>query len=186
MVLENTKDSGIRNEARKNYIVNIVTALELFCVESIIQRKGKWNNEGATLLLNDKEKVSLIELIEIIKIGKVLKEDLIIKYYSFQNAQIVNKVFSNLIGEIKGSDKQPQFFINLISMNINDSDFGGKTIDKKMPDWYENFNRLFETRHKIIHEDLSTPIKKSELLKMLDSADLFAWACFIKFELLMD
>ena|SRR5258706_777396 len=182
-VLEATNDSETRTEARKNYIVNLVTATELFCIETIIDHKGKWKNDGLTFLLNKKENLSLNDVFEILKIGKVTKEHLLINYFSFQKVSTIDKVFSFLTGETAGENSF-KFLHNLTKMKMSEDGFGSPTtIGSAMPDWSKYFNQLFEKRHKIIHEDDNTPIKKSDFNKMVDASDHFAWACFVRFEL---
>lgn len=182
-VLEATSNSETRTEARKNYIVNLVTATELFCIETIIDHRGKWKEHGLANLLNKKETLSLNDVFDLLKIGNVTKEHLLINFYSFQNLNAIDKVFSFLTGEIAG-ETTFKFLDNLIKIKISEEEFNRPTtIEAAMPDWAKYFSLLFETRHRVIHEDINAPISKGDLKKMIDASDYFAWACFVRFEL---
>src|SRR6267142_1483992 len=44
--------SMLVNEARKNLIVNFVTAIEVFCKNIILTRAGRWDEEGISKMLD--------------------------------------------------------------------------------------------------------------------------------------
>ncbi len=147
-ILHVERNSMIRNEARKNFIVNLVTSMEVFLKQVIVECKGVWNKEGFATLLN--ETITLNEAYDLFKASKIEREHLIGHYYGFQNIGAIDKVFSALTNTK---------FLNTIGaykiLPNQKDDFRLNDIEK---DWRKIIESLFQLRHKIIHEDDNTPI----------------------------
>lgn len=186
VVQTNSPKLKARDRASKNFVINLVSAIEIFCKEMIIDKHGKWNELGLTILLDEKDKVKLSEIFEIIKIGELKKEHIILKFHLFENIHVINKVFSLLTGEYKNNgnaNSDFRFLENLQQLKINDTNNAlAETILKEMPDWWENLNNLFETRHQIVHEDeFKLSLENSSISKMETAGFLLAWSMHLRF-----
>lgn len=187
VVHSNSVKTKAKVRAMKNFTINLVSAIEIYCKELIIDKHGKWNDEGLRILLDEKDKVKLSELFEIFKIGEVKKEHIILEFHLFENIHVINKVFSLLTGEYKNNGTGNgafQFLDNLQRLKINDTNTAlADTILKEMPDWWANFNTLFEARHQIVHEDETDfTIDNTSVSKMESAGFLFIWSMYLRFK----
>lgn len=132
-VSKNCKEERRVWEARKNFLVNLVTSLEVFCKGLILQLSTKWDERGMSELLQ--EKITLNQAFELISESKkqeLVKEVFIINSYSFSNFESITLVFCKLTGKA----------------NLN------KVLGKKIrhPNWEQSLGELFKHRNEILHD----------------------------------
>ena len=177
IVEENGKDRYVKIEARKNYIVNIVTALEVFIKDTI--RNNSFPIERQKELLKDK--VTLWEAHELFKSNGIRTEAIIADYYSFQNLDVINRVLSTL-------------YNNKILVEIDNTDLFTEAEHKDLsiktgrPNWKQELIDLFEIRHDSIHDINFTKVigkkKTNELgisaLAFAMSLDMFVFNNWVK------
>ncbi len=158
MISLETEDR-IANEVRRGCVVSIVTALEVFYKDIIIQRRGYWDKEGIDFLM--KESISLKDAFRIARIDGITEEHVIAMSHNFQNFSIVVLVFSKLLGSdlIKGlqswvKENSTEYFYN-------------------MPRFHTTMEALLTTRHEIIHEG-RTAVEEDDYFRFLEVAGRFA------------
>lgn len=134
-------------EARKAFVVTLVSALEVFIKEIIIENHGKWNKEGFSKLLT--EKVTLDQAYNIFKVYGVKREVIIAKTHSFQNLENISHVFNCLTGKKNFLDDLEEYKWDL-------GEGGYLQLIKISPNWRKDLANLFALRHKIVHENTNT------------------------------
>lgn len=147
-------DAAIVNQARKNFITNIVTALEIFFKDTVLENKGHWPSDGFEKLL--KEKITLLEALNFRKGSKLEAEHLILYALPFTNPDAIQNLFSTLIG---------RDFWNELDKHrlLEDDDDPSKTlitINDLCRNWKAKLYILYDNRNKIVHEDIANPIRK--------------------------
>jgi hypothetical protein len=152
-IVENhTKERKIKIEARKNFIVNCVTATEVY-FKDIVKTlpefpKIKENGEGIKELL--KEKISLWEAYLLFKKEDLRIGDVIYSYYSFQNLEEIDSVMSKILN-LKFLDSVEKHKANLD--REDQKYYGVKTLCLKtdLPKWRNYLAEIFNLRHDFIH-----------------------------------
>jgi hypothetical protein len=152
-------------EARKVFIVSLVSALEVFLKELIIERHGKWDKEGFSKLLT--EKVTLDQAYNIFKVYGVKREVIVAKTQSFQNLENISHVFNCLTSK--------KHFLNDLEEYKWELDNGIFFQLKKMsPNWRKDLSDLFDLRHKIVHENTKAlKIEKKQNDSFIDVTGTF-------------
>lgn len=86
----------IKNWAHQNLIINLVTALEVFFKDLIVENKDKWHSTGFSELLS--QKISLNEAYDLFKISNIniSKELIVARFSSFQRIDSIDHVFTCL------------------------------------------------------------------------------------------
>src|SRR5260221_162035 len=82
------------NQARKNFIVNSVTAIEVYCRNIIEYFQGSWNEKGLNELLD--VDFNLQKAYSLFYEANVSREAVIAEVESFQNRESINRIFSAL------------------------------------------------------------------------------------------
>lgn len=141
-------DVALKHQARKNLIVNVVSGLENFFRDLVIQYEGHWSHEGLNSLL--KEKITLGEAYDLFKDTAISKEILVAKSSSFQNIESINYVYTTLTG-VKDFYSTLEHFAEIVERAKSCKDFFLITI-KATPGWRVDLHKLFQLRHKIVHE----------------------------------
>ncbi len=143
-LVENSKThKDLKLEARKNFIINCVTALEVFLKDMLVGLLENVDLPKLNELLN--EKITLWEAYKLFYRNKVSAGELIAIKYSLQNLEQINLIFSKLI--------EKKFLTEIGSFDVKDE--RGRTkfvLDKKYPDWKERLAELFELRHRFVHQ----------------------------------
>ena len=144
---ESSKDDKIKSQARKNLVINFVTALEVYFRDIIIEFAGKWDADGFTFLL--KEKISLNEAFDLFSNAKVSKEMIIAKFSSFQNLESINFVYGNLL-----ATKDFVGDLDRFAREIEKPLFEGGSLFslKDIQEWRTLLSALLSSRHKFVHE----------------------------------
>lgn len=126
------------DEVRAGCVVSLVTALEVYYKDFIIQKRGEWDKEGIDFLM--KETVTLKDAFRLARIEGITEEHVIAMSHNFQNFSVVVLVFSKLLGEdiIKGLHA-------LVKDNPNN-------LFSNMPKVVTTMELLLTVRHEIIHE----------------------------------
>jgi hypothetical protein len=164
-----SKDLSARNEVLqvvyRNFVVNAVTALEVF-LKDIIQEVD-WTEDGYRTLLS-KAKVNLAEAYDLFGKTHVTRNSIISSYYTFQNMSSVYEVFDALTGK--------SFHNAMHETKIFEGDF--PTFIEHMKhshklDFDEEIRKLFSTRHLIVHENADVRLSLAELNKFVALIQVF-------------
>ncbi|SDK25873.1 hypothetical protein SAMN05421823_102277 [Catalinimonas alkaloidigena] len=149
IVEKNTNNQKAKIEARKNYVINLVTALEVFIKDSIKKRGGLFGNDNQRDLL--KEKISLYEAHQLFKHKDLKTEEIIAIYYSFQSLESIDYVLSKLMGK---SFLKEAGAIEIDITNTHSNYFKSSSIqlNKDYPEWQKNIAEVFERRHSYVHD----------------------------------
>jgi hypothetical protein len=136
----------LKNAARKNALINMVSALEVYFRDLIVERNGCWAIGGFADLL--KEKMSLNDAYDCFKDTTVTKEALVAHYYSFQNIESI----ANIFGCLASCD-----FLKCIDdaeylAFAGDCPIGHYDFHHSFPEWKKLLVVIFNTRHRIVHE----------------------------------
>jgi hypothetical protein len=142
-------DRDLLWQARRNFVVNLVTVLEVFLKDLIVVQRDRWKHEGFSKVLD--EKVSLDEAYTIFKHNKLTRELLITHYYSFQNVDSIKRVFDPLTGKD---------FLNEIGTYVYRDKDGAISLSKN--EVIKNLKMLFDLRHRIVHEGLHDRISRKQ------------------------
>jgi hypothetical protein len=144
----------IKKEARKNFIINCITATEVYFKDLVktlpeVNIKIK-NGQGIKDLLIKKDKINLWEAYKIFNETGVRLGDILIYYYSFQSLREIDNVMSQLlnikfldsIDEHKSKvDKEDKDFFNLEEIVLKNN----------YPEWRKYLKEIFELRHDFVH-----------------------------------
>ena len=133
----------IKTEARKNFIINCVTALENFLKDMIVGLVDIGDLNVEDLLKG--EKISLYDAYSLFVNKKVSLGELIAVNFSWQNLERINQVVSKLTGE--------NFLDKLENVQVKDEEGKPKfTLNNKFPDWRNKLFELFRLRHQFVHQ----------------------------------
>jgi hypothetical protein len=141
---ERQEDSSVMLRGKKNYIINVVTALEIYLKDMIEEFSGSWNNAGFDKLL--KEKITLNEAYDWFKDTSATKEKIVARFASFQNISTINNTFSCLFGV-------NDFLSDLDAFTRNQGGQLQLFSLKSYPDWKKQLRDMLVLRNKIVHED---------------------------------
>ena len=159
-------------EARGQFIVSMVTALEVFLRDSLISLIDKYKLDYTKLAKKKAESCDL-EKIEFIIKNNITIGELIVEYCKFQNLKEIEECFSLLFGfslfkELKEykwvyDKKNPKGFIQISS------------------DFYPKLDNLLKLRHSITHDlNFKRIINKRNLDEMEDELVTFVnLLCFL-------
>lgn len=143
-------EESVRTAATNNFITNLVTALEIYFRDIIIENAGRWSQPGIEELLRDK--ITLSEALSLAKIPDLQAEHLITLTSAFQNAHAIQRILSQLIG-VKDFFKELDDF----TMNYSDVVTDGADIPISLRstfgEWRKTLYELYEIRNRIVHED---------------------------------
>ena len=169
--------------AYHNFLVNLVTSVECF-LKNLILSGNFWNEDSYKTLLKDKEKIDLFQAFELFGNVKVTRQLLITHYYSFQNFNEINKVFTCLIQGNK--EEKTDFVFNLgkthfETFSFNKDNFAMEkiaTLNEQHPEWKRQLIKMFEIRNEFIHERTLTRLTLSKVIEY--------WGMVIDFENCVD
>lgn len=149
----------VRTAAKKNFIVNCITCLEVFCKDLIMEFEEKWNSDGISDLLKDK--ISLGRAFYLIRDAKLNRLELISYYNSFSNIESIDHVFSTLTHR--------EFLKELSKFDT----------EHLLPSrWQMQIINVFEIRNKIVHEGHIGVIKDSSMPEILGVFAAYARICY--------
>lgn len=148
----------IRIEARKNFIINCVTATEVYFKDLVktlpeLNEEIKYGNGVKNLLNNGNKpnlKVNIWEAYEIFNKDNFRLGDILIYFYSFQNLNDIELVMGNMLN-IKFLDLIEEYPLKL---NDIDKDFFGMdmiVLKKDYPNWRKYLGEIFDMRHDFVH-----------------------------------
>jgi hypothetical protein len=158
----NVKPS-VKNQAAKNQLVNMVSALEVYLKDVVMEKEDKWREEGLNNLL--KEKITLHEAYDHFRNIALSKAAIISKFLSFNSIDSIDHVFSQLFTD-KFLDQLEKFeheryakkkkenpdSIHMLFSIVNDSD------------WRKHLVNLFAIRNRVVHEfDLDEILNETEI-----------------------
>lgn len=142
-------------EIRKNFIINCVTAVEVYFKDLIrvtpeMSSKIR-NSKQLKDLLSNKEKVNLYDAYQIFKEYDFKLGDILLYYYSFQNLQEINLVLGHLLGI-------DNFITNIDEFNFRlrkfEKEYFNKTnicLKNDFPEWKGILTEIFSLRHDYVH-----------------------------------
>ena len=143
------EDKTLVNEARKDYLVILVTSIEVFCKILVLRFKDKWKKESYAGLLQ--EKITINDAFEVFNSkgkNKLNRVHLIIEFSSFKNIESINSVFSKLLK---------------VEDILDEIDIFAPTFKRIHPNWRKELSQLFDTRNKIVHDRNKITIKRNKL-----------------------
>jgi hypothetical protein len=141
---------AIQNQAKANFVVNLITMLEVFLKDTIREFHGKWLNEGVSKLLTDK--ITLNDAFLLARKTRIKKEELVALKASFQNIAAIESTFSTLTGKP---------FLDNLGFHFRKVE--GRELRNYDRNWKQVLQESFELRHKIIHEGYLVPISKEQI-----------------------
>jgi len=150
-----SKKNNLLREARKNFVINCVTAIEVYykdLVRVTPEMSDKIRRSASIKeLLSSKEKVNLWEAYQIFKEKDLKLGDLLIYYFTFQNLEEINLVMSKLLN-LKN-------YLSDIEQHTLKLDKGGREyfnlqdlcLSRDFPNWKSKISEIFNIRHDYIH-----------------------------------
>ncbi len=165
-------DEQIKIEARKNFMISWVTALEVYLKDMVwVLIDGfpsSLNQEGIENLL--KKKISLWEVFEIIQKERITKGELIAAEYSFLSLEQIDYIFKNILGH-------ESFLLEIEKTVLTAPNKKPFILNKKWPNWKSKITKIFELRHKYVHQ-----VNFQKDISFEESLDMFACLLdFVKF-----
>lgn len=157
-------DKKIKNSANKNYIVNLVTASEIYFKDVLrliptFERVKKDNFSGVEELLREKT-VTLDFAYELFRRNMRIKiGDILAAGYIFENLETVNNVFSRIL-RLKKDDKSSflskvgEYKPNYKEWKTFQDFFETKNfcLNNDVQNWRQTLTDLFEKRHEYVHD----------------------------------
>lgn len=139
-----------------NFIVNCVSALEMYFKNTILQN-ARWHNPGLTSLL--KEKITLGEAYEMFGQEKISREYIVSHYFSLQNFESISGIFSKLTNS--------DFFKEVENFKV---DWNGKTLTllEEFPDWRSEIIQLYDVRNRYVHDNVIERLSKRDIPVIFD------------------
>jgi hypothetical protein len=130
---------GLVQEAKKQYVISYVTAIEVYFKDSFLSLLEVLGNERTARLVDSK--FSIHELKKIIE-NNISINEVMTSHFNFQDLDKINKVFSELLCI--------NFFETLKNEKYKITRGGDDYyLDK---DFYKAVNFLLELRHEIVHD----------------------------------
>ena len=150
LVEKSEVSKDLKLEARKNFIINCTTALEVFLKDMLIGivdilLEKKCHPDKIDSLF--KEKITLGEAYQLLSERKISAGLLIASKYSFHNLEVIDRIFSVIING--------NFLESLGKFEVKDSK--GKTkfvLDKRYHNgnWRNKLAEFLYLRHKFVHQ----------------------------------
>jgi len=141
----------IKIEARKNFIINCITAVEVFFKDMIIGLD--WfevlNEDGIDELLS--EKITLTEAWLLFKTKNISLGEIIAAKFSFQSLPEINKIMKKLLGVSNFLKEVEQYEVTEIDED-NEEEKVKFVLKDAYPDWRKKVQEIFELRHKFVHQ----------------------------------
>jgi len=136
-------DEELIKIAKHNFVVNLVTTLEIYFKQRILS-KTDWEETAYDQF--HLEQITINQAFTAFKSdGNISREILIAQSQSFQNFESIDQIFSALTNK--------KFFKEIGEVKINTLfAFPAVTFDENFPSWKDQVRLIFETRHKFIHE----------------------------------
>jgi hypothetical protein len=154
--VEKGADTELKQVARKNFLVNIVTCFEIYFKELLIEHSGKWPKQRCDELLA-REKISLSEALTFRQGSKLTPEHLIVFAIPLQNPNAINKVFSTLLGV--------DFFEAVDKYRVNDQE-ENFSLNSYLGEWRADFYKLYEIRNAIVHDGFPNKVSLKDTMRI--------------------
>lgn len=153
---KNSKSRKIKLNARKNYVINLVTAVEVYFKDlvKILPDFGKVKLECEKIgeLLDQKmEKVTIVDAFLLSKRNKLRIGDFIAVSNKFENLENIDTVFSKILG-LKFLDAVERHKHKLTRAESNFFTVDTLHLAANLPDWRRQVGKLFEKRHEVVHQ----------------------------------
>ncbi|WP_276373806.1 hypothetical protein [Chryseolinea sp. H1M3-3] len=129
----------VSEEVKRHCIVSYVSVIEVFCKRLVVKYHTKWSTAGYNKLLD--ANISLNEAYNLFKELKISRASIISHYYSFQNLSAIASIFERLTNK--------KILDEIENIRENKNDF---TLLETSSEWRTELAKLFELRHRIIHE----------------------------------
>lgn len=141
---KNIKSNKLIQEARRNYVINIVTGFEVFLKDTFVETINNHPELDTKQLVKKKVKKFSLDEVELIIKKNISKGEIIAEYINFQNLSDIETSYSllfnfNFFEEFKKykwyyDEEDPNGF-----MQIND-------------DFYPNIKEIIQLRHNFVHD----------------------------------
>lgn len=140
---ENLEIEGVLKDeipiAYNNLLVNLVSGMEIYFRETIIQ-SSSWNEDGLNKLLQ--ENIKLSEAYKIFNQGQITREYIIAQHFSFKNFDSISSVFSNLLGRDFNN------FVEDYKFKLPNSN----SLKEMFPNWRRDIVTIYNLRNNFVHE----------------------------------
>lgn len=155
-VIKNKNEKSIvLVEARKNFVINCVTALEVFFKDNVKVlpevNSGIKKGKGLKDLLESKTHTNLWEAYNIFKEHELRLGEIVICVYSFQNIYQINYVMSKLLNIGSYMDEVSNYECKLDSYDKKIFGIQKLCLKNDYPDWKQKLDILFSLRHDYVH-----------------------------------
>ena len=176
-IIEDKEFKFIRTSLSNYLIIRLVSTIESFFKNLIRQAVDDGAFDPSDLLLNSDIKLSLIDINEVKSDHQLTIGKLILLNYNFQRYRDIDKAMSYLLHK--------KDFLSLFNNEIK-KHFDSARSPKHSFDW-EEFQELFELRHKIVHEMADEKIKIGKLRRFIYHTAIFlAESWFIHLKCLLE
>jgi len=158
----------LKIEARKNFIINCVTALENFLKDTIFGLTEIGNLSAREIL--KEEKISLYDAYKLFVDKKVSLGELIVVRFSLNNLEQIDYLMSKLIGR--------KFLDEVGKFEVKDEDNNLKfTLNNRFPEWRNRLSELFRLRHLYVHQvSFKDRLGLERIQKILETLSVFVEA----------
>lgn len=158
----------LKIEARKNFIINCVTALENFLKDTIFGLTEIGNLSAREIL--KEEKISLYDAYKLFVDRKVSLGELIVVRFSLNNLEQIDYLMSTLIGS--------KFLDEVGEFEVKDEDNNLKfTLNNRFPEWRNRLSELFRLRHLYVHQvSFKDRLGLERIQKILETLSVFVEA----------
>lgn len=158
---EKSKSKRIKSESRRQFIIILVTAFEVYVSDLIAELIEKKRINIEKLAVLPKDNYSLLEVANIIK-NKITISEVVCSVINFQNLKVLNNLLTDIF-------KLKVDFLNYLKIHnfayLNESN--KRAVINFKPSFKEDVERIFDDRHNFIH-DIS--FKNTPTYKYLDFA----------------
>jgi len=153
--LENETDPKIEIQLKNYIIIRLVTLLELYFQNHVVNLIDHYDLKHNDLFTDDKISISLSSLD---KLQNATKGKIIATSLQFHSPSDINKIFSKLLNE--------EFLVKIKKFNVKED-----TPNPFVENW-DKFFDIFNERHKIVHSLYSCKkYNKKQIRQIVDAAE---------------
>ena len=175
LVEESNPDKILKIEARKNFIINCVTAIEVFFKDTVVGlgKLGVLKRDNIDAIVERKFTFSEVSQLEDKKIN--LWEVLSI-LSSFQSLPEINKIMGALLGINDFLKEMEQYKVKIEGPEEDEKiEF---ILKEEYPEWRKYLQEIFNLRHRFVHQiSFTDKLGKDRIYKLLKNTVAFIIAC---------
>jgi len=175
LVEESNADKILKIEARKNFIINCVTAIEVFFKDTVVGlgKLGVFKRDNIDAIVE--RKFTFSEALQL-KDKKINLWEVLSILLSFQSLSEINKTMEALLG-INDFLKE----IEQYEVKIEEPEEDEKIefiLKERYPEWRKYLQEIFVLRHRFVHQiSFTDRLGKDKVYKLLENTIAFIIAC---------